>query len=353
MLLITHLGIYRQCNTDHAADRITHHRSQLVLPAHRRITVLQLAHGVRMASHMGQAKTAQRIFLHFWWPGILADVAEHCCVCSLCQKCARGETQDRAELIPLPVIGEPFRCVAVDIIGPLQRTRSGKKYILTHVDRATRYPEAIALTSIEAEKVADALISIFSRYGPPDSILSDQGSNFTSEVLKQAAVLLRIQITTSSPYHQQTNGLVEQFNGTLKSMLRKYELEAPQSWFLPYLLFANREVPQTSTGFPSFELLYGRQVRGPIALVKDSWAQPGNELLTSTAEFVISLRDRLELLSGEAADNIRSAQEKQKAYFDRQSRQRSFLKGDHASLLLPPHRGRWKKPGKANPPSQG
>ena len=329
--------LYRQCNTDHTADPTTHHRTQLVLPAHRRLTVLQLAHAVPMAGHMGQAKTAQRILLHFWWPGILADVAEHCRVCSVCQKCARRETRDRAELVPLPVIGEPFRCVAVDIIGPLQRTRSGKRYILTLVDRATRYPEAIALTSIDAEKVADALISIFSRVGLPDSILSDQGSNFTSEILKQVAALLRIQLTTSSPYHQQTNGLVERFNGTLKSMLRKYALEAPQSWdeLLPYLLFAYREVPQASTGFSPFELLYGRQVRGPLALVKDSWAQPGNELLTSTAEFVISLRDRLEWLSGEAADNLRSAQAKQKAYYDRQSRQRSFLKGDQALLLLP------------------
>ena len=144
-------------------------------------------------------------------------------------------------------------------------------------------------------------------------------------------------MTTSSPYHQQTNGLVERFNGTLKSMLRKYAFEAPQSWdeLLPYLLFAYREAPQASTGFSPFELLYGRQVRGPLALVKDSWEQPGNELLISTAEFVISLRDRLKWLSGEAADNLRSAQEKQKAYYDHQSRQRSFLKGDQALLLLP------------------
>ena len=102
--------LYRQCNTDHTADPTTsstadpttsstadptnHHRTQLVLPAHQRLTVLQLAHAVPMAGHMGQAKTAQRILLHFWWPGILADVAEHCRVCTVCQKCARRETRD-------------------------------------------------------------------------------------------------------------------------------------------------------------------------------------------------------------------------------------------------------------------
>ena len=177
--------------------------------------------------------------LHFWWPGVFADVTEHCCVCSVCQKYARRETRDRVECVPLPVIGEPFRCVAFDIIGPLQRSRSGKKYSLTLVDRATRYPKAIALTSIDAEKVADALISIFSRVGLQDSIVSDQGPNFTSQVLKQVAALLRIQLTTNLQNHQQINGLVERFNGTLKSMLRKYALEVPQ-WdeLLPYQLFA-------------------------------------------------------------------------------------------------------------------
>ena len=149
-------------------------------------------------------------------------------------------------------------------------------------------------------------------------------------------MLLCIQLTTNSQYHQQTNGLVERFNGTLKSMLREYACEVPQ-WdeLLPYPLFAYGEVPQALIGFSSFELLYGLQVCGPLAFVKDSWAQPGNEFVTSTAEFVISLRDRLEWLSGEAADNPRSAQEKQKAYYDRQSRQRSFLKDDQALLPLP------------------
>ena len=203
--------------------------------------------------------------------------------------------QARAELIPLPVIGEPFHCVAVDIIGPLQRTRSGKRYILTLVDRATRYPEAIALSSIDAEKVADALLSIFCRVGLPESILSDQGSNFTSDTLKQVAALLHVQLLTSTPYHQQTNGLVECFNGTLKQMLRKFALDAPHSWdeLLPYLLFSYREVPQASTGFFPFELLYGRQVRGPLALVRDAWTHPDQELLTSTAHYVVTLRVHL------------------------------------------------------------
>ena len=65
-----------------------------------------------------------------------------------------GRCLQQAEMIPVPLIDRPFERIAMDVIGPLPRTRSGHKYILTICDYATRYPEAIALSSTEAEKVA-------------------------------------------------------------------------------------------------------------------------------------------------------------------------------------------------------
>ncbi|XP_065182357.1 uncharacterized protein LOC135813066 [Sycon ciliatum] len=322
--------LYREYSPDGVAGMDTtspYYRLQLVLPKERRSTILYLGHTVPMAGHMGQAKISQRILLRFWWPTILQDVEQYCSRCEPCQRTARVLRHDRAPLIPLPVIGEPFRVVAIDIIGPLQRTQSGKKYILTLVDYATRYPEAVALSNIESTTVADALISIFSRVGLPDKILSDQCSNFTSDVLRQVAALLRIQLTTSTPYHQQTNGLPERFNGTLKSMLRRFAADAPRSWdeVLPYALFAYREVSQASTGFSPFKLLYGRHV--PLDLVRDAWAQPTEELRTTTAQFVLTMRDRLERISIEAGSHLATAQQRQMAYNDRLSRERTFASG--------------------------
>ena len=93
----------------------------------------------------------------------------------------------------------------------------------------------------------------------PSEILTDQGTNFMSKLLSQ---LLQVRWIRTSPYHPQTDGLVERFNGTLKSMLRKTAVEG-KNWdkLLPYLLFAYREVPQASTGFSPFELMYGRRER--------------------------------------------------------------------------------------------
>ena len=168
-----------------------------------------------------------------------------------------------APLIPLPTIKEPSSRVALDIVGPLPRSRSGHRFILVICDYATRYP-------VDAEHIAEELVKLFTRVGVPAEVLTDQGSNFMSQLLREVYHLLSIVPINTSPYHPQTNELVERFNQTLKAMLKKAASEDGKDWdcLIPYLLFAYREVPQSSTGFSPFELLYGRQVRGPLDTVR-------------------------------------------------------------------------------------
>ena len=92
----------------------------------------------------------------------------------------------------MPIIEEPFSRLSMDIIRPLCRSRTGFKYVLVLSDYATRYPEAIPLKSIDAEHVAEELIKILSRMGIPKEILTDQGSNFTSQLLAELYRLLHV-----------------------------------------------------------------------------------------------------------------------------------------------------------------
>ena len=150
-------------------------------------------------------------------------------------------------------------------MGLFPEARDGNKSILTIVDYATRYPEAVAFPSTEMSWIARELLLLFSRVGIPKEIISDQGSNFMSALLGEMYDFLYIKRIRTSPYHPQTDGLTERFNGILKSMLQKFVNKTGKDWdeYIPCLLFAYKEVPQESTRFTPFELLYGQRVREP------------------------------------------------------------------------------------------
>ena len=122
---------------------------QLVLPKECRKTVLQLAHSIPLGGHLGK-KTATQILNRFYWPTLFRDVDDICKSCEQCQKAGNGRVS-RVPMIPLPIIGEPFERISMDIIGPLPRSRSGQRYVLVVCDYTTRYPAAIPKKTIDAE----------------------------------------------------------------------------------------------------------------------------------------------------------------------------------------------------------
>ena len=161
----------------------------------------------------------------------------------------------------LPVRDTQFKRVSFDFVGPIfPASQRGYTYILTAVNLASRYPEAVPLKNIDTEMVAEAMVDMFSRVGIPQEILPDLGTQFVSEVMKKVSRLLSIKQLTLTPYHPICNGLVERFNRTMKQMLKRLCTEEPRDWdrYINVWLFAYREMPQESTGFLPFELLFGR-----------------------------------------------------------------------------------------------
>ena len=326
--------LYRRYSPPRSLEGDSDIVEQLVLPTACRPAVMKLAHDMPMAGHLGKMKMAKRILRRFYWPGIFGDVARHCMACGQCQKCSPRQVK-KAPLVPLPIMGEPFKRIAMDIVGPLPRSSSGKRYILVICDYATRYPEAVALRSIDANNVAEELIKVFARVGVPEEILTDQGPNFISQLLSEVYQLLHIKPIRTTPYHPQTDGLVERFNHTLKAMLRKTAAEEGKDWdrLLPYLLFAYREVPQASTGFSPFELLYGRCVRGPLDVLKESW-ESSTKSSESVVSYVLTIQQRMAKLGDIVWDNLKDAQDVQKRWYDRHARERELQPGEQVLVLL-------------------
>ena len=260
----------------------------------------------------------------------------YCKSCDVCQKIVNKGSVPKVPLEKLQLIDKPFKSVAVDLVGPLGPPREDDhRYIL--VDFATRHPEAIPLKNIDMETVAEMLVDIFSRLGVPEEILSDLGTQFVSECIREVTRLLSTKQLTTTPYHPMCNGLAEKFNGTMKSMLKRLCSEQPRQWhrYINPLLFVYREVPQESTGFLPFELLYRRAVRGLRIILKELWTKELEEPeVKNSYQYVFELSEKLEDTLKLVHTELQKAQNKGKHYYDQKTKVRKFVPEDKVLVLL-------------------
>lgn len=341
--------LYRVCTESKKEHEVG--MKQLVVPRAMRQAIMSTAHDSSLAGHFSHRKTADKIFLKFFWPGAGADIKRFCRSCHQCQKSSPKGNVRKAPLVPMPIISEPFSRVAIDLVGPLTPSSQGHRYILTLIDCATRFPEAIPLKNIDTVTVAESLVGIFSRVGIPSEILSDRGTQFKSDLMAEVNRLLSIRALFTSPYHACCNGIVERFHAVLKAMLKKLCLDKPRDWdrYLPSVLFAYREIPNDTLKFSPFELLYGRRVRGPLCVLHDLWTKTElDDTVKTTYQYVLDLRSRLEDSAMIASANAAVNSKLYKTYFDRKAKSRVLAEGDEVLVLLPSSNNKltmqWKGP---------
>ncbi|XP_076851553.1 uncharacterized protein LOC143502752 [Brachyhypopomus gauderio] len=292
---------------------------QIVVPQPFRTHVLSLAHDHPLSGHLGIRKTVQRLLQHFFWPAMKSDVS-HCRSCHTCQLVGKpNQAIPSAPLCPIPVVGDPFERLLIDCVGPLPKSRSGNTYLLTIMCAATRFPEAIPLRSLKSRSVIKALVKFCTTFGLPKCVQSDQGSNFMSKLFAQVMSDLHIQHQVSSAYHPESQGALERFHQTFKTMLRSYCLEVGNDWDegVPLLLFAIRDTVQESTGFSPNALVFGRSVRGPLKLLYEQWlASPTTRSFETVDHYVSKLREHLKVARETAKQNLCVAQQAMKKKFD-------------------------------------
>ncbi|KAG3129193.1 hypothetical protein PI126_g21074 [Phytophthora idaei] len=185
-------------------------------------TVLHYCHADIFSAHSGKTKTVDKVRRHAYWHGWKKDVVEYVRECSICSG-GKGRRPWRAGLMqrmPVQDLSGPFSLLVMDAIGPLVVTPRGNKYILVFVGYFTRWVESFAVASLDTISFVDAMIEgVICRHGVPERLLSDRGSNFTSNLARSLYETLGIKKLFGSAYHSQTQGLVERFNGTLMGML--------------------------------------------------------------------------------------------------------------------------------------
>ncbi len=199
----------------------------------------------------------------FYWPGHRNDIHHWCQSCLTCASRKTPTPRRKAALQPIKV-GYPMQLMAID---PLPESDNANSYVLVVSDYFTKWVEAFPMPNQEARTVAKNLVDkVICRFSIPEQLHSDQVRQFESEVIGKICKLLHIRRSRTTPYHLQSDGMVERFNRTLLAMLSTCIEKHPFEWedHLRKVCLAYNTSTHSTTGHTPFFLMFGRQARLPV-----------------------------------------------------------------------------------------
>lgn len=279
----------------------------IVIPQSIVPVILKGMHDNPSCGHLGSARTEERIRERFYWPNLRASVKFHIQHCLSCQRRKSPPNPDKAPMKTIDV-GEPFTFWALDYMGPVSETARGNKYILVVMDHFTKWCEAFPTKDQKASTVANILISkVFSRFGPPVVLHSDQGSNFESTLMHEICNIMGITKTRTTAYHPSGDGQVERQNRTLQDMLANYVSTRGDDWdvWLDPVVYAYNTSKHESTGFSPYEIVFGKLPRMPLEL--EFGVTIGNpSTQTDYAQTVRTVLQNVRQIAKERLEKVRS-----------------------------------------------
>ena len=237
----------------------------------RKMKLMKEMHETLIGGHQGVQKIYQRLKLYVNWKNMFSDVEQYIRKCKVCQENKYIGNQVSAPFQKTDTCFQPWEKIALDIIGPMEQTEKGNRYILTCQDNLSKYVIGIPIPDQTMETVAQVMVEdIILKYGVPNSILTDQGSQFMGNVFQRICKLLQVKHVTTTIYHPESNGSLERFHKTLGEYLRCFCKQKTNEWdkWLAFALFTYNTSPQSSTKYTPYEVLYGRIANLPGFLGK-------------------------------------------------------------------------------------
>jgi len=194
-------------------------------------------HDQKYVAHPGVKRTHGLISLCYWWPGMRKSIAEHVRKCDPCQR--RKENCEFTA--PLGEVEEPkfpFEITSMDITGLYVSTPRKNKYLVTFIDKFTRYVEAFPIPDITSETISRVYATqIVTRHGTGSKLIIDHGRNFMSAFFKESCNILGIQKIHTTSLHPQSNGVIERFHRSLHTGLSRYINATNTNWDVLVLFY--------------------------------------------------------------------------------------------------------------------
>ena len=298
---------------------------QILVPPSLRNDVMTECHSVLTAGHLGIAKTIGNVKKRFLWPGMRKDVQFYVQSCDPCAKFKADRRKRKAGLKDIRV-GVPMERVCIDIVGPFPVSSQGNRYALVVTDCFTKYVEIYPMPNQEAYSVAQVLTKeFFSRFGVPNFLHSDQGTQFESQLFQEICQLLGIKKTRTTPFRPQSDGQSERNIKTLVKMVAIVTKEQ-ENWdeHLPFISMAYRSTPHQTLGISPNYMMFGREISMPVDVMLSS---PEHEPVNHV-EYVRKLKRKLQYCYELAGRQLKKGAERQKRLYDRGVFGENFEAGD-------------------------
>ncbi|MCP3667756.1 MAG: DDE-type integrase/transposase/recombinase [Gammaproteobacteria bacterium] len=300
----------------------------MVVPDAERDHLLWELHYSPLGGHLGMLKTLEKVQRHYYWPKLRQDVLSYLRSCIVCASRSGQGRHYKPPLQPIPVPAQPFVTLAMDIV-KLCRTREGNLYALVTTDLFSKFVIVSAMPDMMAETVAKVWLRDILPFGPPAHVLSDQGSQFTSDLMKVVCDSLQIQQLFTTTFHPQCDGQTEWANQTLEGMLSKCSSVRGDDWdqVLPFVVHAYNSSVHASTKHSPYEVLFGRQPQLPSSSV---FAVASNYFtLENDDDFKTMLPFYLQIAWEAVREESEKAKERQKVQYDKSAKVPPFEVGDN------------------------
>lgn len=240
------------------------------LPLSCRRPIFDQLHGL---SHPGVSGSIKLVTARYFWPDMKKNIKQWTQECLKCQQ-AKIQTHNKTNVTqPIFPYTDRFQTVHMDIVGPLNPSKplgsvypSNLRYVVTFIDRATRWFECIPVPDISSATIAAAFLSGWiSRFGVPLHLVTDRGTQFESDLFQQLSSIVGFHRLRTTSYHPQTNGMIERFHRTLKTAIKARD----DDWLvsLPVVMLALRCIPN-DTDFCPFTALTGSSLLTPHTYFK-------------------------------------------------------------------------------------